>query len=71
MTAEWISVEESLPEDRVATLVFPSPAGKVYEGAWRSNGRWWSRDYSAGQLKDGGITHWMPLPDPPKTKEPQ
>ena len=53
--------------------------GDRYKGIWRIDGatRWVSRDSSNGRYvnryrvlvsnyNDGDITHWMPLPDPPR-----
>ena len=53
----WISVNERLPSEDGFTLIFTAHgnAGVCYF----TNG-WWG-----GYDKDG-ITHWMPLPTPPK-----
>lgn len=63
---EWISVEERLPE--VGTRV----VGYDYESNVRcyfiTEGRWWIDD-GWNTAKGWGITHWMPLPEPPKGGE--
>ena len=60
---EWISVEERLPDDEQAIL--------VYTGKNKPK-RWWhttSTIFRHGKfhvsLKDN-VTHWMPIPEPPK-----
>lgn len=62
---EWIPVTERLPEEWTDVLVF-SRFGfietAVYTGA---HGKWrvgWNGD----MLEADSITHWMPLPEPPK-----
>jgi hypothetical protein len=59
---EWISVKDRLPEANSHVLVYPA-RGKEYQvwffaanGAWYDECGWCAR----------GITHWMPLPEPPK-----
>lgn len=63
---EWISVEERLPE--VGTRV----VGYDYESNVRcyfiTEDRWWI-DEGWNTAKGWGITHWMPLPMPPKGDE--
>ena len=69
--SEWISVEERLPsEDErrdeyyelVPFLVCEKgtryPYRAMYDGV----------NWGDGLMKIRGITHWMPLPEPPKTK---
>lgn len=60
---EWISVKDRLPKEGVKVLA-------CYKGAYLeickcSEGVWVNRfgsDYT-------GVTHWMPLPEPPKENE--
>jgi len=59
--SEWISVEDRLPEKPRLVLVWE---GEVEFGNYQHN-RWnvWTRDdFSVSNL----VTHWMPLPEPPK-----
>lgn len=68
---KWISVKDRLPEDdlpKTAKQVKVLTAIKGKSGyAVRSQLRWknyygdWVWRYSAGE-----VTHWMPLPEPPK-----
>lgn len=57
--AEWISVEERLPEPKKWVLVFTRhmhhPVVCFYEDVWYFLGGFFSK---------GQVTHWMPLPEP-------
>jgi len=67
---KWISVEERLPGE---LLILITDGDSVAVGIYReSNGQWpWvvfdpeTDDYING-WPDSGVSHWMPLPDPPK-----
>ena len=57
---EWISVKDRLPDDEENVLAFVFGEAEVCclkNGVWRNE---WMKFY------DGDITHWMPLPEPPK-----
>ena len=59
---EWIPVTERLPEKDTYTLV--TTDGVVISAYWH-NDRFYG--FSAkGIATVGGVTHWMPLPEPPK-----
>ena len=62
----WIPVTERLPENLQRVLIFRP--GQYFEIhiARMSGINWekWDIDYRTG--KKGSITHWMPLPEPPK-----
>jgi hypothetical protein len=77
---EWISVKERMPEEHKAVLLFyPYEHEDVqFVGHWDSLNRLWVCDWS-GFLTDivylsddffnlakKAVTHWMPLPEPPK-----
>ena len=72
MISQWISVKDRLPEFRDWVLVI----GKfVPEGYWTvphiaefRNGVWHSDDIDCTPLEERAltVTHWMPLPEPPK-----
>lgn len=61
---EWISVSDRLPEDDREVLVWG--CGFMAIG-WCNNGKdgryWCANDFD---YKDGEVTHWRPLPEPPK-----
>ena len=59
---KWIPVAERLPEKDTYTLV--TTDGVVISAYWH-NDRFYG--FSAkGIATVGGVTHWMPLPEPPK-----
>ena len=66
---EWISVEDRLPEysnDGFADAVLVAD-GFVQHMAYFVGGEW--RFAESGEIKEPmwyRITHWMPLPEPPK-----
>lgn len=55
---EWISVKDRLPEDSANVLVCHKN-GLVTTNAWLG-ANWWFKN------ERNPITHWMPLPNPPK-----
>lgn len=70
--SEWISVKDRLPEDGQKVLAFGGGERRYYCVAkffkhFNDGGDFWhlgakDRKYSPGYK----ITHWMPLPEPPK-----
>ena len=60
MEMEWISVNDRLPE-RMQPVIVCRDNGKVEQG-YRDVGDWW-KVYGTRTKK---VTHWMPLPEPPK-----
>lgn len=63
----WISVEERLPEYGKCILLY-SDEGGVAEGALNRHGFWEQWRWSA-KLLMSEVTHWTPLPPPPKQNE--
>ena len=57
---KWIPVTERLPEKGGSYLVFSSKSKTVFTAHYWKGDRWANR--ANGQF----ITHWMPLPEPPK-----
>lgn len=62
----WIDVKDRLPDARGEYIV----CGKGLKGKLVSTlnfieGKWWS-DVFNGFIDSKKITHWMPLPEPPK-----
>lgn len=53
---EWISAEDRLPDEDKCILIF-TKKGRIGTYAFHGN-------------FDRSITHWMPLPEPPKSKAP-
>jgi len=64
--AGWISVKDRLPDEQGIYLVFREEPYGMITIAWYSgheNG-WLALD--GGFYADGVLTHYMPLPEPPK-----
>lgn len=65
--AEWISVNERLPEDDKAVLTCGPRGGmyiaKAYGYKIDPKYLWWKM---VGTNKFISVTHWMPLPEPPR-----
>lgn len=61
MNMEWISVKDRLPADWTTVIV----EGGI---AQHRKGEWYSLTGRAfpGDLITWTVTHWMPLPNPPK-----
>lgn len=60
---KWISVNDKLPEEYTRVLAFM--AWKQITAIEYQNGKWYSIDHLQ-YLPDEAVTHWMPLPEPPK-----
>lgn len=62
--SKWISVKDRLPEGskKVLGTKKGASAAFVFYGKWH-NGNWYDLEWSCYRY---GVTHWMPLPEPPK-----
>lgn len=61
----WISTEDRLPENGTRALVMRFDYvtnTPFYDLLWLDKGEWWNRRDTG----DYAVTHWMPLPEPPK-----
>lgn len=59
---QWISVKDRMPEDNDRVIAFRPYEAEV--SAYRYSVMWgWALKTSVSHR---GITHWMPLPEPPK-----
>lgn len=56
--SKWISVKDRLPESYGKYWVFRG--GKCHTEVWNNTG--WAYNNTS-------VTHWMPLPEPPKTEK--
>jgi hypothetical protein len=64
---EWISVQERLPEEGEDVLIYTGFAG--VDHAWRDGPDfvlYRSDSYNEALVFNEQVTHWMPLPEPPK-----
>lgn len=60
----WVSVKDGLPEDTKQKIVFHK---RGVSFAYFSGNYWWSS--IGGRHSLDTVTHWMPLPEPPKEDE--
>ena len=59
----WIPVTERLPECGECVIVYDTR--EDYIGMWEFSGvAWYNDDYNPLDIDE--VTHWMPLPHPPK-----
>lgn len=58
--AEWISVKERLPEEDIVVIL----TDHIDVGTGWFNGKEWRTPFA--DIDEYRITHWMPLPEPPK-----
>ena len=65
---EWIGVDERLPEDDTTVLAYGGDIYYLTFDVFPNGGRWWTEDHGWFTTDELGITHWMPLPEPPKMK---
>ena len=78
---EWISVDDRLPEDSGCYLVvyrdkYNGSISIAFDMYVKCNiGEWWESEFAcditkqflwATRLQEQEVTHWMPLPHPPK-----
>lgn len=63
---KWISVNERLPDDMCDKLVFDirSETQCQYISYYNPQENNWKRTVDKKPIK---VTHWMPLPEPPKS----
>ena len=65
LSQSWISVKDRLPEPFVSVLGYcpdEDPLPTVHEVYMNGFGQW----TSAQVYGMGNVTHWMPMPEPPK-----
>lgn len=65
---EWISVQDRLPTAREDVLVVAYWHEKYQSlmGWFSPNGKVWRVTTPNEEMTDVSVTHWMPLPEPPK-----
>ena len=63
---KWIPVTERLPEQNTRVIGFM--AWKGITAIEYQNGKWYSIDHLQS-LPNEAVTHWMPIPEPPKDGE--
>lgn len=61
LSTGWISVKDKLPDRDGSYIVHSGKSGAVFTAHfWARDGHW------SGRSLDLNVTHWMPLPEPPK-----
>jgi hypothetical protein len=70
--ADWISVKDRLPEIWVKVLSFQPTFdedchGMIRGAVYIGNGKW--RETEHHEMMELPVTHWLPLPEPPKEVE--
>lgn len=63
---KWISVEYRLPEDQRSVLTVNGHGEIRIMGLWSKRGDEWTWVHNDRMMHYNDITHWMPLPEPPK-----
>ena len=65
---EWISVDDRLPNKNEEVLVYRgNHLGNLMNRYTYLGNNQWEDDYGYwGETKNEGVTHWIPLPNPPK-----
>ena len=62
----WISVKDKVPKPHEAVLAFVRQGIEVWMSiACRNDAGFWLLSLTGGR-DDWSVTHWMPLPEPPK-----
>ena len=63
---EWIPVTERLPEEGKFVLVYGDLYSNKHDGGVIAVSKRIDWNYWQGFGRERNITHWMPLPEPPK-----
>jgi hypothetical protein len=63
--AEWISVEDKMPPDGKLVII-KGGVGLHTEAGWYSTVDYGT--YRPEKITGWEVTHWMPLPDPPRER---
>lgn len=68
LVPRWIPVEERMPEDGKNVLIFVRTMSMWWhmEVDWHTGNSW----HNNAETDWNKITHWMPLPEPPKEAQP-
>lgn len=62
---EWISVKDRLPENDTRVLAYCKDRC-IHDMKWRWADNAWYDKGSAAVYLAGFVTHWLPMPEPPK-----
>ena len=64
---EWVSVEERLPEGHAQVLMWSAKWNIAEAGSYYNKHFWVYSEIGDGYIAEN-ITHWIPLPAPPKRR---
>lgn len=70
--SEWISVNDRMPPRDTDVLVFiwgGCSVGRFDKRPVTLEDRWEFEDYNLYGEEMNAVTHWMPLPEPPKEED--
>lgn len=62
---KWIGVKEMFPKHKQVVLAYVDPCVEIVQ--WNEADEMW--EAYAGWFKLDSVTHWMPMPEPPKEGE--
>lgn len=63
----WIKVSERLPEKMQKVLVWAKEGHGTIASYWTAI--YLGKDFFSSSTHNDNITHWQPLPSPPKTEQ--
>ena len=63
---KWISVKDQMPKDEQKVLFFVRDRENMYAGQFFSERQRFEENLDGWWFDEENITHWMPLPEPPK-----
>ena len=66
LNMEWISVQDELPIAFVFVLMYSEKSDKIKIGSFNGERITFGDTSAHPSALDFGVTHWMPLPEPPK-----
>jgi hypothetical protein len=67
--SEWISTDSYLPNDQEIVLICDAISGFITLGRFEKEENYFGMMYMEEIENDSYPTHWMPLPNPPISKE--
>lgn len=65
MPVSWVSVKDKLPQNKTRVLAY-SKYHDIHDVIWSWADNCWYDKITGGAYMEDFITHWMPLPLPPK-----
>ena len=66
--SKWVSVKDRLPENDTRVLAYCKDRC-IHDVKWRWADNAWYDKGSAAVYLAGFVTHWLPMPEPPKEEK--